>query len=299
MTVLVSGATSQIGRFLLARLSMAGIPVLAISRRPQPPQAGVQWRVGDLRSVLAAHPGERWEAIVSFSPMEAWADWLGAQSRAPAPKIIATSSMSVVTKLASAQVDEQRVVERLRRGEQGVAEQAGRLGMQWTVLRPTLIYGAGLDRSLTPIVARARRLRLFPIPMTRGTRQPVHADDIARAVLAALDSGAAASTVLEIGGGERLAYRDMFQRVRASMAERTVPLYLPGAALRLLAAVLPRARGPVSRLEQDLIADNAPLQQLLGIHPRPFQPDAATWSPLSSAQIVERIRRAPVQQAGV
>lgn len=296
MTVLVSGATSQIGRFLLARLSMAGIPVLAISRKPQPPQEGVQWRMGDLETVLAAHPGETWQAIVSFSPMEAWADWLAGQALAPARKIIATSSMSVVTKQASAQTDELRVVARLQRGEQGLAEQAGRLGMQWTVLRPTLIYGAGIDRSLSPIVARARRVRMFPIPMTHGLRQPVHADDIARAVMAALDTDAAASTVLEIGGGERLQYQRMFQRVRASMAERTVPLYLPAHALRLLAALLPRARGPVSRLEQDLVADNAPLQRLLGVHPRPFQPDAATWSPMPLSAAGERIRLAPQQQ---
>lgn len=296
MTVLVSGATSQIGRFLLARLSKAGVPVLAISRRPQPPLEGVQWRVGDLRTVLADHSGETWQAIVSFSPMEAWAEWLAGQVRAPAPKIIATSSMSVVTKQSSAQSDEQRVVSRLQRGEQGLAEQAGRLGMQWTVLRPTLIYGAGIDRSLTPIVTRARRVRMFPIPMTHGMRQPVHADDIALAVVAALDTDAAASTVLEIGGGERLEYRHMFQRVRESLAERTLPLYLPGAALRLLAAVLPRARGPVSRLEQDLIADNAQLQHLLGIRPRPFHPDAATWKPLSTAQAAERIRNVAARQ---
>jgi nucleoside-diphosphate-sugar epimerase len=291
MTVLVSGATSQIGRFLLARLSMAGIPVLAISRKPQPPLEGVQWRVGDLQTVLAAHSGETWQAIVSFSPMEPWADWLAGQSLAPAPKIIATSSMSVVTKQASAQADEQRVVAWLQRGEQGLAGQASRLGMQWTILRPTLIYGAGIDRSLTPIVARARRLRMFPIPMTHGMRQPVHADDIAQAVVAALDTDAAASIVLEIGGGERLDYQHMFQRVRASLAEPTLPLYLPATALRLLATVVARARGPVSRLEQDLVADNGPLQRLLGIHPRPFQPDAASWSPMSTEHAYERIRR--------
>jgi hypothetical protein len=57
--------------------------------------------------------------------------------------------------------------------------------MGWTILRPTLIYGAGIDRSITPIVQRALRLRLFPIPLAGGLRQPVHADDIARAVVAA------------------------------------------------------------------------------------------------------------------
>ena len=60
-----------------------------------------------------------------------------------------------------------------------------------------------------------------------------------------------------------------------------------------LAAVLPRARGPVSRLQQDLIADNGPLRALLDVHPRPFQPDADTWRPMSAAQAVQRIAAYP------
>lgn len=292
MTVLVSGATSQIGRYLLPRLLQAGIPVLAVSRQPQPSQPGVEWWTGDLGDALSAFQGQTWQAIVSFTSMEGWLPWLAAQDSAPAPRIIATSSMSVVTKESSAQSDEQAVVAWLRRGETGLTTQAERLGMQWTILRPTLIYGAGIDKSLTPIVARARRARLFPIPMAHGMRQPVHADDIAQAVVAALHTDATAGKVVEIGGGERLHYAEMFRRVHASMAERTLPVPLPQALLRLLAAAVPRARGPVSRLQQDLIADNGPLRALLGIHPRPFQPDAGAWVPLSRNEALARIEAA-------
>ncbi len=192
--------------------------------------------------------------------------------------------MSVLSKQNSEQADEQDVVAMLQRGEAGLIAQAERLGMGWTILRPTLIYGAGIDRSITPIVQRALRLRLFPIPLVGGLRQPVHADDIARAVVACIATGAASARVLEIGGGERLPYHAMFRRVHASLAQPTLALPLPGAALRGLAAVLPRARGPVSRLQQDLIADNGPLRALLDVHPRPFQPDADTWRPMSAAR---------------
>jgi nucleoside-diphosphate-sugar epimerase len=275
MTVLVSGGTSQIGRFLLPRLVAAQLPVVALSRHAQAPQPGVDWQVGDMRAL--PFPQEPLQAIVSFAPLDAWGDWLARQDAAPAAKIIVTSSMSVLTKQGSAQADEQALVALLQRGEHNLATQAERLGMQWTVLRPTLVYGAGVDRSLTPIVARARRTRLFPIPMAHGLRQPVHADDIAQAVMAALRSDAAAGQTLQIGGGERLDYQQMFQRVRASMGMFTLPVYLPGAALRLLAATVPRARGPVSRLGQDLVADNSALTRSLGVTPRAFQPTPATW----------------------
>jgi nucleoside-diphosphate-sugar epimerase len=279
MTVLVSGATSQIGRFLLPRLVAAQRPVLALSRHAQPAQPGVEWWAADMRALPA--PPHPWQAIVSFAPLDAWGDWLARQEVAPAAKIIVTSSMSVLTKQDSAQPDEQALVALLQRGEQNLAAQATRLGMQWTVLRPTLVYGAGVDRSLTPIVQRARRTHVFPIPMAHGLRQPVHADDIALAVMAALSGDAADGQVLQIGGGERLDYQQMFRRVHASIGTPCLPLYLPSMALRLLAAALPRARGPVSRLSQDLIADNSALTALLGVQPRAFAPTPATWHPMS------------------
>lgn len=293
MTVLVSGATSQIGRFLLPRLVQAHGRVQAVSRQPQPAQGGVQGLCGDLAAALDSVPSPDWQAIASFGPLEALAQWLSRQTAAPARQVIATSSMSVLSKQNSEQADEQDVVAMLQRGEAGLIAQAERLGMGWTILRPTLIYGAGIDRSITPIVQRALRLRLFPIPLVGGLRQPVHADDIARAVVACIATNAASARVLEIGGGERLPYHAMFRRVHASLAQPTLALPLPGAALRGLAAVLPRARGPVSRLQQDLIADNGPLQALLDVHPRPFQPDADTWRPMSSAQAVQRIAAYP------
>ncbi|WMJ70209.1 NAD-dependent epimerase/dehydratase family protein [Stenotrophomonas sp. 24(2023)] len=291
MSVLVTGSTSQIGRFLLPRLVRAGEQVDALSRRPQPVQPGVRWIEGGMAALPPPVAGQ-WSAIASFSPLEAWVAWLSQQSVAPAAKIIATSSMSVLTKQASAQADEQDVVAMLQRGEQGLIAQAQRLGMQWVLLRPTLIYGAGIDRSLSPIVARARRLRVFPLPVAGGQRQPVHADDIALAVLRAVQSPAADGQVLEIGGGERLRYDQMFARVHASLVPRPMGVVVPGLALRVLSSLVPRARGPVSRLEQDLVADNGPLQSLLGVQPRPFRPENATWQPMTPEQAQQRIQAA-------
>jgi NAD(P)-dependent dehydrogenase (short-subunit alcohol dehydrogenase family) len=67
MTVLVSGATSQIGRFLLPRLAGAS-GVQAVSRQPQPAQDGVQWLCGDLAAALDSVPSPDWQAIASFGP---------------------------------------------------------------------------------------------------------------------------------------------------------------------------------------------------------------------------------------
>jgi len=276
MTVLVFGASSQIGHFLLPRLRAAGHPVLALSRQPRPAVDGVSWLQGRLPDRVPL-PLPPLAAVVGLGPLQGFADWLARTDLPGAPRIIATSSMSAETKRESDVPAERAISRLLRDGEVALAAASERQGCAWTVLRPTLVYGAGLDKSLTPIARRAMRLRVFPLPAGRGLRQPVHADDIAQAVVAALDRPAAAGRILPIGGGERLPAGEMFARVRRSLPCTTVPLPVPGWLLRQARRIRPALRGPLARLDSDLIADNGELTRLLGIEPRAFEPLASMW----------------------
>lgn len=277
MTVLVIGGSSQIGHFLLPRLVESGEPVLALSRHPRAPQAGLEWLQGSLPNAMPALPPL--SAIISFGPLQPFAEWLRHNPQTRGSRIIATSSMSAESKRESTVAAEREISRQLRDGEAALAQACERHGCAWTVLRPTLVYGAGLDKSLTPIARRAERLHLFPLPAARGLRQPVHADDIAQAVIAALERPASAGHILPVGGGERLLAGEMFARVRRSLSTPTLPLPLPAWLLRVAEGLLPRVRGPLSRLDADLVADNGALQRLLDVRPRAFRPDASMWVP--------------------
>lgn len=275
MTVAVFGASGQIGHFLLPRLRARGEPVLAVSRHPHADEDGLRWVRGSLPDGVPALPPLR--AVVSFGPLQPFARWLASAAPAEAPRVVATSSMSAQSKAASNVPAEREIARQLAEGEEELAAACARLGCAWTVLRPTLIYGAGRDKSLTPIARRAMRTRIFPRPAGQGLRQPVHADDIAQAAIAAIDRPA--DRVLMLGGGERLSAGEMFARVQRSLPVATLPLPLPAWLLRLGRHAAPRLRGPLARLEQDLVADNTELEAWLGIHPRPFRPDAGCWRP--------------------
>lgn len=275
MTVLVFGGSSQIGHFALPRLLSRGEAVLALSRRPRGAPSAVRWLRGELPDAVPELPEVT--AIISFGPLAAFAQWLAHTPLVGAPRVIATSSMSAQTKRESSVPAERAIARQLRDGEAALAAACARHGCAWTVLRPTLVYGAGLDQSLTPLARRGMRLRVFPLPAGSGLRQPVHADDIAQAVVAALACPAAAGRIVPIGGGERLSAQEMFARVRHSLPLVTMPLPLPPWLLRAGGRLAPRLRGPLSRLDADLIADNDELQQLLGIRPRAFRPDASMW----------------------
>jgi nucleoside-diphosphate-sugar epimerase len=275
MTVLVFGASSQVGHFLLPMLGTRGENVVAISRSARSPHENATWMAGHLPDDVPRVDGV--SAIFCFGPLQSLAAWLNSVALPLAPRVIVTSSMSAETKRESEVPAERAMSQLLRDSEQALAEACARHGSEWTVLRPTLIYGVGLDKSLTPIAQRAMRLRVFPLPNGRGVRQPVHAQDLASAALAALETPASSGKILPIGGGERLPVGEMFARVRRSLPVDTLPIPLPAWSLRVARHGVARLRGPLSRLDADLIADNTQVTQLLGVHPRPFRPDAECW----------------------
>ncbi len=261
MRVLLFGASGQIGHFLLPRLLARHIEVLALSRQSRLDQPGMHWLRGalpdtvpDLLDGSASMPA----ALLSMGPLAALVTWLQRipLGAAPGMHIVATSSMSAVSKQNSPNPQERALAAQLCTAEQRLAACCERQGWSWIVLRPTLIYGSGMDRSLTPIARRAMRWRVFPLPSGTGLRQPVHADDLARALLAALEHPARTGRVLALGGGERLTAAVMFARVRDTLPVFTVALPVPRMVMRLAALGRSRWRGPIGRLQQNLIADN-------------------------------------------
>ena len=109
--------------------------------------------------------------------------------------------------------EDRALSEGLRNAEAALIAQCERLGIGWTILRPTMIYGMGIDENLTAIARRAMRTRLFPYPLGRGLRQPVHVEDLAAAVVACIDVPATFGGTYAVPGGSTLPYREMVVRI--------------------------------------------------------------------------------------
>ncbi|MGH8212489.1 MAG: SDR family oxidoreductase [Rhodanobacteraceae bacterium] len=276
-SVLVFGASSQIGHCLLPMLTTQAARVTAVSRVSRRSRdSDVHWLRGNLPESFAGDFNGV-EAMACFAPLAEFAAWIPDAALPALKRVVATSSMSAESKRESPVAAEREVALRLREGEQTLVRACESRGIAWTILRPTLIYGVGRDRSLTPLARRAMRSRVFVLPRGRGLRQPVHAQDVALAVLAALKRPEASGHIIPIGGGERLPAQEMFARVRAGLPVRTLALRLPRFAASAVMRVLSSARGPLSRLDSDLVADNAELESLLDVHPRGFTPDSGSW----------------------
>lgn len=283
---LVIGGSGQIGRFLVPQLLESGNEVLALSRIPRTStRSDLEWLQGDVFSAMPTLPAL--DMVFSLGPLNGFAKWLATAKLPGQPRIVTFGSMSALSKRDSPDPTERALAETLRLGEQALAEAAESAGLAWTLLRPTLIYGAGLDRSLTPLAHMGARWHVFPnLRGASGLRQPVHAEDLATVCHSAVGSDAAIGRSFDLGGGERLTFAMMLDRVRSSLTTWALPVPVPLAALRLGLALAARSGrwsglGPqiVARLDKDLLADDEPARGVLGWSPRPFWPDTSTWVP--------------------
>ena len=279
---LVFGGSGQVGQAVVARLLDAGWQLDALSREPRVPRPGLRWLAGGFEALpaLARH----YDAVLSCGPLDRFADW-HATAGVVAPRVVAFGSTSLAVKRASADPGERDLAARLDASEQALFAVAHARRADAIVLRPTLVYGAGRDLTLSRIAAMARRRGLFVLPRgATGLRQPVHVDDLAATTVAAIDAPGAGGRGYDLPGGETLAYREMVARVLAALDPPARLVELPAPLFAGLAGAL-RASGRLqgfgrqaqARLRQDLVFDGAPAAAALGHAPRPFRPVAAMF----------------------
>lgn len=278
--IVVTGATTQIGRFLLPRLVGLGFAVRALSRNPPAESGlGVVWHQADIRRDPLPAVGAG--CLIHLAHLALLPALLSsATSEQDVARVIAFGSTSRFSKESSPDPHEQAVAAQLAGAEQAVISACEAEGLAWTLFRPTLIYGCGMDKNVTVIAEFIRRFGFFPlVGGGKGLRQPVHADDLASACILALDNPAAFSRAYNLSGGETLSYRAMVERVFARMGKkpRLLPIPLPALqALMRIAALLPRYRyfssAMALRMNQDLCFDHAQARRDFGFSPRGFEP---------------------------
>ncbi|HZP65496.1 MAG TPA: NAD-dependent epimerase/dehydratase family protein [Rudaea sp.] len=266
--VLVFGASGAVGRFLVPLLA-GRFRLVSVSRSP-PAEPG--WLAANLDD--ARFPWPQTSIAVSLGPLDAFAAWLERNAATDGlRRVVALSSMSIESKNDSLDPAERALAARLADAEARIFGVAAEHGIAATLFRPTLIYGAGSDRSLAPIARFAQRWRVLPVPLgATGLRQPVHAADLAAACAAVLDNPATFGNTYPLGGGERLRFDALIRRIGAALRGPIFTPPLPVAALAFAASLSVRVpRAAIRRLRQDLIADNAAAARDFAYAPRAFR----------------------------
>jgi len=284
--VAIFGAHSQIAHFLLSGLARQGHRVLALHRQRRPDSGGdapgITWKrysPDNLADVL--RPGSGLQRAIHLAPLNTLPDILPTLANAGVRRLIAFGSTSTAYKQASGDHAERNLITRIAAAEQDIAERCTRLGIQWTLFRPTLTYGCGMDGNVAFIARFIRRFGFFPlVGAGPGLRQPVHAEDLAQACLLALANSATYSKSYDLSGGSTLAYREMVAEVFRALGRKArmpeIPLSLYRAALnwlRLLPGLRNLSPEMADRMNLDLCFDHAGATRDFGYRPRPFTLD--------------------------
>jgi nucleoside-diphosphate-sugar epimerase len=193
---------------------------------------------------------------------------------------LARGARRIVAVSSSAIESERSVAAQLAEGEQTFARWASACGVEFLILRPTIIYGRGRDLNLSLIARFIARFGFFPVAGTaNGQRQPLHAQDLAIACIQALEATRFTEKAYEISGGETLGYCEMIGRIFDALGKRRLIVRLPmsifSAAIscaRLLPAFNHLTPAMASRMNEDLVFDNSTAIQDFGFAPGLFRP---------------------------
>jgi len=146
-------------------------------------------------------------------------------------------------------------------------------GRNGVMLHPSMIYGAQGEDNVQRLAALLRRLPVVPLPDGgRALVQPIHQDDVTRAILAALRRDWDGPHDVVICGPAAVSYAD-FVRAVAKAAGLAAPriVGVPGWLLMAASVVtrlpgLPRVRpDELRRLMENKAFDVYPMRQELGL----------------------------------
>lgn len=275
--ILIFGLSGQVGDALQFLLSKSDFRTIAVSRFKKADGSNIAWQLAGFENFESA--GKNYDALISLGPLDAFSAWLQS-SNIVVPKIIALSSTSAVTKQNSPDPNERKLAQLLLDSEQTLVEHAEKISASLIILRPTLIYGVGRDQSLSRWLELAKRFKFVVLPIDAGgLRQPVHVADVADAVFKALSISATDGLVLDLPGGETLAFDQMLLRSLQAHAPGTRVVRIPSFLFRLLlqlAAIAGLGRGLgagfFARLREDWVFDASSAHKHLDYRPRPFSP---------------------------
>jgi nucleoside-diphosphate-sugar epimerase len=259
---------------LIPLLIDSGSRVCAFSRQSVAQVGdGLAWRN---RSDASPANTDQLDYWICVAPIWVLSEHFSLIEASGARRVVALSSTSRFTKVSSGDTAEIAVAARLIDAEECFVAWAQSRGIEWVILRPTLIYGFGRDKNISVIARFIHRFGFFPVlGRAEGLRQPIHAEDVAAACASALQANGAANRAYNISGGEMLTYHDMVVRVFVALGRRPRLLTLPLWAFRLAVSVLrcfPRHHqwsvAMAERMNQDLVFDHAEAVRDLNFQPR-------------------------------
>lgn len=278
-TVGVLGATSLVGRFLLAEIRKSDFSILAFSRNPPCQEFDDLFWI----QCTTSSECETFNAIntdvslwISLLPIWSLPQYFPLMLQSGVKRIVVLSSTSRFTKEHSSFDEDRLLAERMISAEDDVLSWSEKNCIEITILYPTLIYDCFRDENVSAIARFIEKFKFFPLlGSAGGLRQPVHAEDVAFACFKALLRSRIRSKYY-LSGGEILTYRKMVERIFLGLGRSIRFLSIPSPLFKVAvysARFLGKkiSFGMIARMQENLTFDHSEATDDLEFQPRPFK----------------------------
>jgi NADH dehydrogenase len=187
-------------------------------------------------------------------------------------------------------------------------------GLDWTVFRPSVIFGPPRGRMefatrlqqdvvRSPMPAPLFFDGLLPVGAGCFRLSPVHVEDLARVFARSLDDRDAIGRVSAVGGPEAVMWKELLRRIAEATGNSLTAVPVPAWGVRPVASMLDRFEFfPVTRDQLDMLmsgntCDSRDLFEAYDIEPRRFDGDSLGY--LAGDRTVENVSGSVSQASGV
>ena len=278
MRVLLTGATGLLGGELLKLLLAEGHEARCLLRAGSPNASRLDAEQAEIFRGDAADEEDLHRALqgtgalLHVAGIEYAQPVVEATRRAGVGRVVVVGSTSVHSSYefrAGPKLRMERVVRRS--------------GLDWTIVRPSMIYGSERDKNVQRLLRFLGRAPVFPM-FGPGTNlwQPVYHEDCARGVYEALVRLSAVGRSYDLPGRESLTYLDLVKTAAGALGKKPRIVRLPLEPVRLLLGAAEKLRLPlpvgseqVLRLQEDKAYPYEEARRELGYAPRSFREGVA------------------------
>jgi uncharacterized protein YbjT (DUF2867 family) len=270
--ILVSGGTGLLGQGLLRVLRENGEhDVRCFVRRTSPVERlkGLELAYGDAKDVDSIARALRGtDAFVHIAGLEHTPQVLKAMRRTTVERLVIVSSTSAHSRF------EFRSAPRLVNEALLVGS-----GLQWTVVRPSMIYGSELDHNMHKLLRFLDRSPVFPLfGSGENLWQPVYYEDLARGLYAVLTKSGTDDQIYDLPGPKPLTYLNLVRTAAGALGKSTRIVRIPAEPVRRALVLseriglpLPVSSEQVLRLREDKAYSYEKAREELGYAPRTFK----------------------------
>lgn len=276
MRLLVTGGSGFLGEYVLREAASRGHQCFALARNSRAATSvaslGAQPVAGDLDdpALCGAFASAQCEVLVNLASLGFGhgPGIVAAARQAGIDRGVFVSTTAISTALPAP-------TKQVRIAAEQCIEASG---LDWTIVRPTMIYGAPGDRNLSRLLALLVRTPVLPVPGGgRHLQQPVHVADVADGVLNAAERPEASGRRYDLAGPQPITFASLLRMCAAAVSRRTRFVPVPLASVVIAAHGYEYfSRHPRIKVEQllRLAEDKAYLLDHavrdLGYAPRPF-----------------------------